>query len=471
MKVKNITESILFESQGFVAISPGDELVNPSEPRDVAEFQELITLPRNGFRYDDTDQRDIAVAKVLKKLPGKAYFLNKPKSNQFGVIIVHLIVRNRSEYYFQYTTDVASIRGKFTEIPPRVKNPKHGGYVYNGDRTLSERSGIKPSEILMNEGPYHYKEIVDLLDKAKPTVDRELVLQVQSYLESLTQGKPKYVIQGGAKYHTIHAKYLGEWAAPIALITGAFDKITKRGIETNLLGGKQLRRGLIKYPLAVNETLFDSVVVVGDSSVNISSKSAARKGASASLQGLYDAMNKRENFPPTFYTKGKTAKFYKITKLIMENNALDGILALARMESIIDELDENCIRGLVENMKTNPRANTLNKLTPKLKAMVSLYQADLKSPLYNLLWHTLAVVSKHTAAQLNDEDYSSVIKEILNHASVVQAYLLTKVKGNDLIVDGFHIVYPPEFSGKVIFDSTKNFTSTEVRGRLNFKLI
>jgi hypothetical protein len=62
-------------------------------------------------------------------------------------------------------------------------------------------------------------------------------------------------------------------------------------------------------------------------------------------------------------------------------------------------------------------------------------------------------------------------KAIINKASLVQVYMQTKIRNKkDLDILGMQVVWPPVFSGKVIFTAQKTFTGSEVRGRLGFKI-
>jgi hypothetical protein len=50
-------------------------------------------------------------------------------------------------------------------------------------------------------------------------------------------------------------------------------------------------------------------------------------------------------------------------------------------------------------------------------------------------------------------------------------YFDVKQRGNDAEAMGFRIVWPPSFAGTIVFDSGKNFTSSEdPRGKLGFKI-
>ena len=41
--------------------------------------------------------------------------------------------------------------------------------------------------------------------------------------------------------------------------------------------------------------------------------------------------------------------------------------------------------------------------------------------------------------------------------------------GSDIKMDTFKMVWPPQYEGTVVIDTAKNFTSTEIRGKLGFK--
>ena len=98
------------------------------------------------------------------------------------------------------------------------------------------------------------------------------------------------------------------------------------------------------------------------------------------------------------------------------------------------------------------------------------YKAKTEHPLYSAWKHAVAGVARALVQKLNDEDYTDIYKEVLSHANVVQMYFNAKPKGPDLVCVGFTLVWPPVFTGKIKFDAHKNFSATEVKGKLGFKV-
>jgi hypothetical protein len=53
---------------------------------------------------------------------------------------------------------------------------------------------------------------------------------------------------------------------------------------------------------------------------------------------------------------------------------------------------------------------------------------------------------------------------------MVQIYAGTSKAGDDIKINSFKMVWPPEYDGVVKVDTAKNFTGTEIRGKISFKM-
>jgi hypothetical protein len=201
--------------------------------------------------------------------------------------------------------------------------------------------------------------------------------------------------------------------------------------------------------------------------IMISTK-AKTGGAAASLKGLYDTINdKSDKFSPGFWRGAKAKKFKNIITTIMESSAIDGVLDVASTEGLISAVDKNRI---LSGLAAERDRSAVFKPTRVLSDYMSQYGANTNHPSYSAAKHALASVARQLTDKLNDEDYTDIVKQILNHANIVQMYFNAIPKGEDLICKGFTLVWPPQFDGKIHFYSGKVFSATEIKGRLGFKI-
>ena len=64
---------------------------------------------------------------------------------------------------------------------------------------------------------------------------------------------------------------------------------------------------------------------------------------------------------------------------------------------------------------------------------------------------------------------TDAVKDIMNFSTIIQVYAGASKAGEDLKLNSFKMIWPPNFSGQVVIDTAKNFTATEIRGKIGFK--
>lgn len=472
-----VTESRIFESRGFAGRKDGDEYVNPEDPEDILIFRKLHLLPDNDIAYESMEELEVATKAFVEHYQADTTrtstyrYLNKANTGTKAAMVVEMDdpKDNSRRFFFYFTKNLATTSGKLTSIPGDADNP---AYVLNTKASASERIKIKPSDLVKSPAPKDINSISMLLDPEKnPDVDPEALGQMQEIIDAFASGRAKgTVIKNGKKFQSLHNKYTGEWAAPIALITGQYQPdILKSAMEADLLGGQKFIKGKVSFNSNQTQTLFDSIVVVGKDNVFISSK-AKGGGAAASLKGLYDTLidpNKRAKFDPKFWEDAKVQKFERIVKAIMEAPSIEGMLAVALIEKIIDKADASAIaKGWHDERNRTAKFQP----TARLKELMAPYNANQQHPSYSPTKHALAGVSRALTKKLNAEDFTPVVKEILNHAAVVQMYFNFGTKGDDIVLDDFKLVWPPVYEGTIEFFADKAFSATEIKGRLGFSI-
>ena len=477
MRFRDIKQNLV-ESRGISARTQGDVYFDPTNPKDEIVFQEFITLPVNGIKYDDVESRDFAIEKFIQKNPGNYHFLNTPNQGQLGIMIAAFLKPKgrKMDLFVRFSSDVANVAGKMGQIDPGVMGPGHGGYKFKKETSISENLGIKPSQVIKSAGPFSINELPELLGQVKTPSNAVLINQMQGYLSSLLQGEPRYVIRGGAEYITSHQKYLGEWGAPIALAMGLFDpQGTAERIETEVLAGQSLADGQVMFPKDVSQTLFDSSMKYGAEEILISSKAHKGGGAAASLKGLYDIVTKKGHLLPDDYTTNEEFVYLTdVLKTIAENSTEDGMLQVAMKQKVISKNDYNIMLGISAARKKGQKIEWADALPVRVQAlMLTQIKADKGNRNYSPFFHALASIAKATTNELNKYKVTDYIRGLLNFSSIVQMYFDVKPRGEDAEVMGFRIVWPPTFAGIIVFDASKNFTSSEDparRGKLGFKI-
>lgn len=463
--------SELFESAGFVNRRPGDEFYNPQDPNDTATFVELILYPDGQqIAFENTELRDLTLKNFMDKVKGKVYILNNPTSGLLGLYIVHMLAKNEDEYYVKYVDTVGRPAGKLTEIPANKKAPGHGGYRFSSKTAKKEAYKIKPSNVFTSEGPYTPGDIPGYIQAAQGMPD-DLKAQMVGYLSALAKGNKDYLLQDGDQYKTVHENYTGEFAAPIALITA---QVNEQGIrqkaEQTLLGGERFANCKIVFPLSATEKLTDSKLVAPNGrTVRISSKAAKGGGAAASMEGLMDTIKQKENDPDFQSVMEQYKEEIRMIKTVVNNSAVDGFLILAREQKLIDQQDEQSIRAGIARSNQGQKTE-IEQLTPRLQNLLPLYGGDTDNPNHNFVYHATAALSRLLGAKLEEMDVTGAVKAILNFSSFIQIYTGTQKLGNDIKINNFKMVWPPQYDGKVEINTNKNFTGTEIRGKISFKL-
>jgi len=454
----------VYESRGFIARRKGDVYVDPDNPQDTAVFLSVQLLkPTDADSYDTAEDFKTAYQDWLSSAAGTVHEINEPGVRYKSAYVVDMDTARGLEHYVLFTKDLRHPESRLTSIPAGVI-PGHGGYRLDVKTSFSERSGLKPSDIIKSHTALSPGQVPGLLDAARATAGDDAVDQMQGYLSALLQGHGQdYRIVDGAANASLHQKYLGEWASPIALITEQYSPSSlKTEIRDNLNGGHDLQGSKIEYSTSAGAVLFDSTVVTGRTDILISSKTKSGGGAPASLKGLYDALQKYKT--DIDLSDPKTEKFYQVISSIMSHSAVDGVLKVAALLDIVNTSQANKISTAIASNKRDYEPDSA------IADIMSDYAAGVHHPLYDPAKHALAAIARQVCQQLNDEDYTDIMRTVLNYASVVQMYFKTAVSGSDLICKGFELLWPPRFSGKILFYSGKTFSATQIKGRLGFKI-
>lgn len=459
----------LVESVGFPNRKHGDEFYNPKDDNDKSTFVELILWPDKQIAYENPQQRDEALQYFQDNVEGKVYLVNKPNNGMLGLYIVHMISGNQDEYYVRYVKNVGNVSGLMTDIPAGVKASGHGGYKYGSASAKKEAYAIKPSNVFNSEGPYDTTQIASAI-QSKQDIPEDLKSQMVGYLSALASGNKEYVMKGGDGYRSVHENYTGEFAAPIAVITDAINNNdVRQRAENALLGGESFANCKIIFPLSATEKLVDSKLVAPNGRiVGISSKASKGGGAAASLAGLHDTIVMKSSDADFQPLLKEFAPEIDMIETVVLNSAEQGFLILAEKHGLINDQDVAVFKQGFADSKRGKKTN-VNDLTPALREVISKYGADTDNPRYNPIYHASAGVSRRLGSKLGEMNITECVKALLNFSTMCQIYAGTRKSGPDIQMDSFKMIWPPQYEGSVVIDTAKNFTGTEIRGKISFK--
>lgn len=468
MMIYDFPDDSLVESVGMPNRRAGEKFYNPASPDDIATFKTLTYLPDDGsLAYATSADLTNAIDKWLSGHDGAHYDINRMNNGMRSAMIVTMDTPRGTENYIYYSKDNGRPSGKITDIPAGVI-PDHGGYKYRSRSAQGEALKLKPSDVITSTSPMTPSEIADSLDSAKNDPQTAVpATMMQDYLRALIAGTGNgYVIKGGAVYAAAFQNYLGEYGSPIALVTDQFSgQTSKRELEQALSGGENISEGGIIFNRSTSEKLIDSFVEGLTWKIGVSTK-AQGKGAAASVAGLYDTLTKNAHlFTDGFMSQPKVQEFKSIVTALVEKNQRDGPLDLAVDRGIISAADAENIRNGLQ-----PANRDKWKPTSAVQDLMNEWGAREAPGKYDPAKHALAAVAKELADDLNEEGFSDTMAQILNHASVVQMNFDSTVKGEDFICKGYMLIWPPSFDGTIVFDASKNYSSTNIKGKMCFKI-
>jgi len=306
-------------------------------------------------------------------------------------------------------------------------------------------------------------------------IDDELVLKFVELTNNALLGK-KNPVEGLAPYERDIKVDFGEVTTPLALIDGTLAGGDYQSVNTELLKPlgvtwKSARSAF--YPEALNEPLYDSQLTWANGTVLRISNKAEGKGGAASLASIATVIKR---YPERFSAEDKNLlatkydKFVKAVNIITTNTSVEGPLKLAVALNKLSEDDANIVRrylaekitkdtsGLSQNLK-----NILNDTT--------IMNAKKDKPDYAVCYHLISAIARIVVKYLNEDVAlsSEFFRFILTRANLVQVNQFTSRTGDAVGWQKFDVVWPPVFTGKIMF-SASDFQSNKRPGnRLAFK--
>jgi hypothetical protein len=349
------------------------------------------------------------------------------------------------------------------------------GYGIQNVAQQKSELNLKPSTVVGTGEDLALDEIIEQVGiniQTHTEIPSEVRGQVIKLVNNVYSGFDT-LVANATPYANSYEIDLGETVAPIALLTGHFVTGSYREAEEQLLkplGSSWRKIKSVGYPMSSHEALVDSYLNLGhDTHIGISSKDG-KGGAAASVTSLSSAI---EQHPERYEDMGNERKYkylFNILNLIKDKSAEDGPLDLGIIYKIITKEEKAEIKQAIVDPHTEKRDVSKN-LRQLLKNPI--YQPITTNQNYTIGYHLLTVVAHLVTAHLNKNTtlVTAFFKEILSRSNMIQVKTKMKKVGNAATFSEFQVIWPPAFTGKVKFNSNKNYSATSrPGGKICFKI-
>ena len=464
-------------------VANGSGAVFANKAGDEIELYDIIYLPEEGKYEDDVKGevdtpvtgRDKAVAAVAQWMEGSGI---KPENftmvNAPAKAAAISVWKDKAGELVAFGRYATTIRPGALGINwPNTRFAKETGYSSEDAVSKSENIALKPSDLFTSEAMTvpQMLTIVNNLPETLPDDIREIV---PAMLNAVARGEETYVPDANAHRSTIE-KYVGEYAATIALITGNFVTGNYDDVATEVLapqGVDWTDMEFAQFPTSTSQALVDSYITdeSGKARVAVSSK-AGGGGASASLASVARILDdKADKFDDKFLAKNE--ELIHGINLLSKNSAKVGVYKTGKLYKFVSDADIKIIDYLIKSFDKDEKV-----LTGRLKKLANGYpskefvQKTLIHPNYNLGYRLLAALAFKVSDKLNSLDPTELFRSVLAKSSMIQVYAKTQKRGDSLAFVEFRVVFPATFTGTIVFDAGANYYSTNSpRGRISFKL-
>lgn len=451
----------LIEARGVSARQPGDVYVNVNDPNDKLTIIEIkFVRPESEYKFDSRSELEGALDQVIPA-DGKRIHDNNPTEATKAAIVAHVEnAQGEQQYHVRYMQDLMSIHNKWKSF---------NGYKYQ-KAIETESLPIKPSDMIPDETPRTVQELVSTIHS---NLERQLGNTEYAHMAGLIEQVLENAAGANApiqfedrRQASIIAKYAGEYAGVIAMLSDNLQNISKAEIEERY-NTQNLSASTVVFPQDTTAMLVDSYVITPEETrIGVSSKMFKAGGAASSLLGIYKMMS---NEIARQYPKGAT-----IVKDLAALPAFSGDptkadkmgpIVLARQMGIISQQDIEEIQRLD---RTAQDPDVLQSL--RLQKIISnqgVGSETLQRPEYSVYLHLIAAIVNLVIARVNNEpEFVEVINAVLRETGYIQ--ILTKVglQGNNVTFTYYAKL--PDNNKPFVYN--KNYFATGNKGRVGFKL-
>lgn len=477
----------LFEARGIAAretiVADGSGAIFANKKGEEIELYDMFYFPDGGGKYEDDVKaevdvpikgRDKAVAAVTQWLESSGI---KPENftmvNAPAKAAAVSVWQDQNDELIAFGRYATTIRPGALGINwPNTRFAKETGYSSEDVVSKSENIALKPSDLFTSE-PMTVPQMLTIINDLPPALPKDIREIVPAMLNAVARGEETYVPGANVHRSTIE-KYVGEYAAAIALITGNFISGNYDDVQTEVLAPQGVDWSdmtLAQFPTSVTQALVDSYVL-SESGAKVAVSSKARGGgASASLASVARILDdKADKFADGFLAKNED--LIHGINLLSKNPAKEGVYKVGKLYKLVSDADIKIIDYLMKSFDKDDKV-----LTSRLKKLAATYPSKefvhktLVHPNYNLGYRLLAALARKVSDKLNSLDPTELFRAVLAQSSMIQVYAKTQKRGDSLAFVDFRIVFPATFDGKIIFDAQTNYYSTSPpKGRISFKL-
>ena len=337
-----------------------------------------------------------------------------------------------------------------------------------------KRIGLKPVDVIETNTDIRIMQVPVQVDaKLKErSVDKKLSTAIGQLVNNALLGKTT-TVKGLVPYERDIKVDFGEVATPLALVSGNLAGGNYQEVEAQLLktlGVSWKSARSVFYPAALNEPLYDSQLNWSNGTTLRISNKAEGKGGAASLSSIAGVIKK---YPERFSAKDnqllktKYKMFVTAIDEIMKYNAVDGPLVLATAMGIITTKEVEIVRLYVNQKITSGTKN----ITPNLKNIMKLMAAKTDRPDYAICYHLISAIARACIQRLNADVNltTEFFTFILSRANLIQVNQFTIREGDAVGWSKFDVIWPPIFTGKIVFSAADYQANKRPGARLAFK--
>jgi hypothetical protein len=450
----NLTESV-----GLANRRPGDRWANPQG--DEIIFHSLDFYPPRGS-FEDEAQMQSEIEQVSQAIgvpSEKIFWTNQPRGAR-AFAIAHFVDDKNQDYYLaRYFREISPIRSK-NEFP----NTLPGEFKLQTKAAKKEAAGYKPTDVLTNLRDLTPEDILAQIRQkfgadSSEAQATEIFLAARSY---------PIVIPRGTMNFEAFTNYFCEMLQPIALVQGKPTVGNAPQAEQKFMTQGGYQTCLITFGSSQIGGLTDSSLINPAGQImGLSSK--AEQGAKASARNLMDKVKEMEADEDGRKLLTKYDQELSMLRTVTEGST-PGSLNMAIIAGIISAEEKDQVLAL-QKMGAGEDPIEQGMLSDRLKKMYQDRKARDPSQIIPF-YHLRAAIANKVADWVNKEtNFGRAASEILNWGAFIQVYTYADLKGDDIVMKPFRVVWPSNAVTDVLLSADKTFYSTGSKGNFTFKIL
>ena len=460
--ILNLLDSVLLESVGLANRKPGTQFANPQS--DQLVFQSLEFYPAEGGAYPTKAEADAAVDQVAAAAgvaPNLIEWTNSqpPGPSGFGIAQFTDPATNLVHYLGRWFKRISPIR-----IQNNFPNQLPGGYTLQTNVAQKEAAGYKPTDVLSKLDNLSPQDILQQI-QAKFGADSDEVRATETFMSANSY---PITIPLGSMNYTAFTNYFCEMLQPMALVMGkkttgkakdAADKFLTKGSYTTC----SITFGGSKIGGLTDSTLINPAGQI----MGLSSKAEA--GAKASAKNLMDKIIEMRSDPDGAKLIKKYAKEISLMEIVTAGST-PGALDTAVLAKIITPEERNQIMAIRE---LPPGSDVVGKKLLSKDLERRYQERRARDPAAVIpFFHIRAAIANEVADWVNQHtNFGQAAAEILNWGAFIQVYTHSSLKGDQIVLQPFNVVYPSTAVTNVELSADKTFYSTGSKGNFTFKIL